>query len=261
LAETQKPDVLLFGLNDFQQFKTLCESDSLKNLPIIVIVASEDSKRAEDCLASGAADFIERPFNPIIVKTRVNIQLTISHQKKMIETLAMVDSLTEIPNRISYQNRLTEEWNRAARTATPLTLATVGIDFFKQYNENYGHAKGDEVLKIVASTILGSLKRAADFVARIGNSEFALIIPENSAEGAYMLLNDICRAIRSLGILHEYSFEKILTVSVGGVTCLPYKGLMTMRDFVKASEALLDKAKSNGKNTIEWADKSVEEEI
>jgi diguanylate cyclase (GGDEF)-like protein len=258
-SSSHKFDLALFGLNDFQQLKTLNDNYFLKEIPIIFISALNDVQQLENSLKIGAADFISKPFSPIIVNSRVNTQLKISHQKKMIEMLAKIDSLTEIPCRASFQTRLTEEWNRAARTATPLTLATLDIDFFRKFNEIYGHPKGDEALKLIASTIVSSLKRAADFVGRIGNDEFALIIPENSAEGAYMLLSDVCKAIKKHNIPHEFSSAKILTASVGGVTCMPHKGLMTKQDFIKESDLLLDRAKKNGRNTIEWADKSVEE--
>lgn len=257
---SEQPDLVLFCANDPQMIKILKNNDTLKDVPIIFVSAEDNDSLEEKSLTIGAVDFITSPISPIVVKTRVNTQLKIVRQKKMIEMLAMLDSLTEIPGKVSFQNRFSEEWHRAARTANPLTLATLDIDFFKQFIENYGNSKGDEALKTIASTIVNSLKRASDFAARIGDSEFALIIPENSAEGAYMLLDNISRAIRKLDISNEYSVpEKFITVSVGGITCLPFKGFMTPEEFMRQSRILLEKAKSNKANTIEWADNSVEE--
>jgi diguanylate cyclase (GGDEF)-like protein len=260
ISVSEQPDLILLGMNDPQMIQRLKNSKALKDVPIIFVLADDDALQEEKSLTLGAADFIALPPSRIVVKTRVNTQLKIVRQKKMIEMLAMLDSLTEIPDKASFQNRFTEEWHRAARTTTPLTLAKLEIDFFKQFAENKGNEQGDEALKIIASTIVNSLKRASDFTARIGDSEFALIIPENSAEGAYMLLDNIARAIRKLNIPNEYSApEKFLTVSVGGITCLPFKGFMTPQEFMKQSSILLKKAKLNRTNNIEWADNSIEE--
>jgi diguanylate cyclase (GGDEF)-like protein len=251
-------DIMLPDIDGFQVLKSFKNSDSLKDVPVIFISALNDVENEEKGLSLGAVDYIIKPFSPTIVRARVNTHLKIARQRKMIETLAMLDGLTEIPNRRSYQIRLEDEWLRAERTASSLTLATLDIDFFKQFNDNYGHSDGDEALKAVAKTMINSLKRAADFAARTGGEEFAIIIPENSAEGAFLLLNDLCRNIKELKIPHEFStVDKFLTVSVGGVTCMPHKKNITKQELIEAADSLLYKAKSNGRNTVEWADKTI----
>ena len=254
-------DIMLPDIDGFQVLKSFKNSDSLKDVPVIFISALNDVENEEKGLLLGAVDYIIKPFSPTIVRARVNTHLKIARQRKMIETLAMLDGLTEIPNRRSYQIRLAEEWHRAERAATFLTLATLDIDFFKQFNDNYGHSNGDEALKAVAKTMVNSLKRAADFAARIGGEEFAIIIPENSAEGAFMLLNELCRNIKELKISHEFSAaDKYLTVSVGGVTCMPHKNNITQQELIEASDSLLYKAKMSGRNTVEWADRTMDNE-
>ena len=264
IAQTQLPDIILMDINmpdmnGYQVLQSLKNNEKLKDIPVIFITALNHIEEEEWGLALGAVDYITKPFSPAIVKARINTHLKITKQRKMIENLALLDGLTEIPNRRSYINRINYEWNRTMREKAYFSLAIIDIDSFKQYNDNYGHSKGDEALKQVATLVSNSLKRATDFVARIGGEEFAVILPNENAEDAVKIMNKICLDIYNLGILHEYSqAEEVLTVSIGGVTCIPYFHI-TQQSVVDVADKMMYFAKKNNKNRVEWADITQEE--
>jgi diguanylate cyclase (GGDEF)-like protein len=128
------------------------------------------------------------------------------------------------------------------------------IDYFKQFNDNYGHSKGDEALKEVAAILTNILKRATDFVARIGGDEFAVLLPNTTADGAKEKAKFIRSSIETHGIPHKYSkVSELLTVSIGGVTRVPEQEGGSA-EFIETADRILYKAKSQGRNCVVWVD-------
>jgi diguanylate cyclase (GGDEF)-like protein len=135
-----------------------------------------------------------------------------------LETLAARDALTGLANRRSLDVRLIEEAKRAARDRLPLSLLMIDIDCFKAYNDTYGHLKGDECLRTVASTITTELGRASDFAARYGGEEFAVVLPNTPLSGAMLIAENMRRAVEDRAIAHANSTASDrVTLSIGGV--------------------------------------------
>lgn len=159
---------------------------------------------------------------------------------------SILDGLTGIPNRRCFDERLTIEGGRSLRTKTPLSVIMADIDNFKAYNDSYGHARGDEVLKAVAKSIRRGLARPTDFCARYGGEEFVVILPETRQSGAEHVAAKIRERVEDLDIPHEYSdAAPRVTLSLGIAV---QAGAEDPMELVKAADHALYQAKSEGKN-------------
>lgn len=165
-----------------------------------------------------------------------------------LERLANVDGLTGIANRRTFDTRLQAEWARSAREGKPVSLILMDIDFFKKYNDGYGHQAGDACLKQVAGALAATVKRPADLVARYGGEEFAVVLPETDSAGAAAVAELICDAVRDLKIIHEFSAASgTVTVSAGIGTKHPGSGEESSVLISEADQALY-RAKGRGRN-------------
>lgn len=169
-----------------------------------------------------------------------------------LERLAAVDFLTEIPNRRTFVESLEREWRRARRENQSLALAIIDVDFFKKYNDYYGHMAGDQCLKIIAHMVKESMKRPADFCARYGGEEFAIILPDTDLEGASHILEQIRNNVKQLAIEHAYSpIDTVVTVSAGIAVAMPSEYGAGAAALLKRADELLYKAKNVGRNRTE----------
>jgi len=181
-----------------------------------------------------------------------NEQLIKSIQKvnTRLTELSVIDDLTQIANRRSLDETLEKEWHRAKRTKTPISMLMIDIDHFKEYNDDYGHIKGDECLTYVAKFMKENLNRSTDFIARYGGEEFCIIMPDTNLTGAINLAERIHSGIRELKISNPGSkVSKFLTVCVGIASTIPAVD-DTYMDLVYTSDKALYKAKNDGRNII-----------
>ena len=196
------------------------------------------------------------PINrSLITAIRLNFELNeeVCKRKKIedkLRELSILDGLTGLANRRHFNDTLAKELKRARRQSTPLSLILLDIDFFKAFNDRYGHVKGDECLKKVSSCIQMATKRSGDIAARYGGEEFSVILPDTEAKGAFEICENIRKEIINLNIAHEGSdvegFDSV-TVSAGSVTILPTKDISADYLINKADEALYA-AKKRGRN-------------
>jgi diguanylate cyclase (GGDEF)-like protein/PAS domain S-box-containing protein len=166
-----------------------------------------------------------------------------------VEALAITDSLTGLANRRQFDQALAREWRRGMRDGNPLSLLMIDADFFKSYNDAYGHLRGDNCLIQIAEAAHASVTRPEDLVARIGGEEFAIILPNTSNEGARHVANEICEALRGRGIHHEGNPAGIMSVSIGCATLIPLIG-QDSAVLVELADENLYKAKRNGRNCV-----------
>lgn len=160
----------------------------------------------------------------------------------------MIDGLTQIANRRAFDQRLTNEWQRLARESSSLSLLLCDVDFFKRYNDLYGHSTGDECLKSVARAIESCIRRPADLAARYGGEEFAVILPSTQKEGAIYIAEQICQAVNALHIPHEASYVRdYVSLSIGVSTIFPERQV-DPKFLVEAADKGLYLAKNQGRD-------------
>ncbi|RJQ50834.1 MAG: diguanylate cyclase [Nitrospiraceae bacterium] len=170
--------------------------------------------------------------------------------EEQLKLIASMDGLTGVANRRHFDNTLDLEWRRATRSAKPLSLIIIDVDYFKNYNDIYGHLAGDSCLQKIAHTIRDSLRRAGNFVARYGGEEFTIILPDTNAEGAYLFAESLREKIENLNIEHKDSKAgKNVTVSLGVSTTVPKKD-STQDELISMADKALYKAKDGGRNRV-----------
>ncbi|HUP93109.1 MAG TPA: diguanylate cyclase [Solimonas sp.] len=170
--------------------------------------------------------------------------------------LAALDGLTGIPNRRLFDDALGREWGRAQRERQPLSLVMADLDFFKHYNDRYGHLGGDECLRRVAAAIAREARRPADLAARYGGEEFALILPATDDAGAARIAQQVNRAVRDLALLHEDSqVGEVVTISAGYATVVPVPG-SSPDQLIELADRALYRAKHEGRDCVRSADEA-----
>ena len=256
-AHEQKPDLILLDvmmpdMSGHQVIQALKNDDATRQIPVIFISALDSPADEERGLDLGAVDYITKPFHPSIVRKRVLNHLQSVHHRQLLENLAMIDSLTEIPNRRRYNEALANEWRRCTRIHHPLSLAIIDVDHFKAYNDRRGHAEGDHVLREIALKLSEFVRRPGDLAARYGGEEFVLLLPNVDAMAAASLGNEIRASVESLQLPHPNSpVSGHVTISLGGMTVYPHGGAVDPRFFQEADAALYA-AKAEGRNRAFW---------
>jgi diguanylate cyclase (GGDEF)-like protein len=174
-------------------------------------------------------------------------QLEASNQK--LQILSNTDGLTGVSNRRHFDLTLQSEFNRARRSMEPLTIALIDIDWFKKYNDHYGHQMGDDCLKQVTLAIAGCVGRAGDTVARYGGEEFVFIASNTDDAAAETIAWKLCEAVRRLQLPHEASPLGHVSISIGVATCVPTEGLLPAQ-LLSAADKALYRAKGQGRNRV-----------
>jgi diguanylate cyclase (GGDEF)-like protein len=181
---------------------------------------------------------------------RVKTQIQLKAKTDLLERLASLDGLTEIPNRRAFNTALERQFNQAKRSNIPLSLLILDIDWFKQFNDHYGHPTGDECIKRVANALIDQTQRPEDLVARLGGEEFAILLPNTDNIGASIRAEQYRETIENLNITHasENPFPYV-TISVG-VGTITARQIDNVSDLLEAADNALYQAKNQGRNRI-----------
>jgi diguanylate cyclase (GGDEF)-like protein/PAS domain S-box-containing protein len=164
-----------------------------------------------------------------------------------VEALAITDALTGLANRRCFDQCLTTEWRRGMRERNPLSIVLIDADLFKSYNDTYGHLRGDNCLKQIAEAIQDVVARPGDLVARFGGEEFAVVLPNTPAPGAFQIAQEICAAMRNRQLPHSGNPVGIVTISAGCATLVPQLG-QHAPSLIDCADRALYQAKANGRN-------------
>lgn len=243
-------DVMMPEMDGFEVCKVLKSDEKTKQIPVIFVTALNSTEDEVKGLELGAVDFITKPFSPIVVKTRIRTHLQLYKYSQELENLARIDGLTGIANRREYDMQMEKEWKRAFRNNLPTSLLMMDIDYFKLYNDHYGHGMGDECLRKIGVALSGIAKRTGDLVARYGGEEFVMLLPHTDKNGAQVIAEEILQTIRELNIPHSHSFVSgKITVSIGIASLSPSEENDYHLLEKQADEALY-KAKNSGRNRI-----------
>ncbi|WP_426548361.1 EAL domain-containing protein [Dapis sp. BLCC M126] len=175
-----------------------------------------------------------------------------------LEKIAYIDNLTGVYNRRHFEEKLEQEWKRLARDKTSMSIIMVDVDYFKLYNDTYGHQQGDKCLQQVAQAISGIVKRPGDFVARYGGEEFVVVLPNTSIEGALQVAENIRIEIEGLKVPHQGSAVSKWVTSSLGVADNNCCDQSNPEILIQAADMALYNAKTSGRNCVELYDSSRE---
>lgn len=225
--------------------------------PILMITGLEDPDLVDRAFEAGASDFVTKPIHLGILRQRVRHLLQQAQLYKQLEAankalqhLANVDGLTGVANRRRFNDYLSSQWLTLASERSPLSLILCDIDFFKLYNDKYGHPAGDICLQKVGTVLSKTVQNSQDLVARYGGEEFAVIMPNTQMGGAVHFAAAMQAKVWELEILHEPStVSRYVTLSLGVATTIPTFESEPSSLIMEADKALY-KAKAEGRNRI-----------
>jgi len=230
-CQEQLPDLILLdvvmpGLDGYEVCRRLKRDARTRDIPVVFVTSQSDTAEEEDGLAAGAVDFIAKSASANVMRARVNTLMTLKRQTDLLQSMARIDGLTGLANRRHFDEKLDAEWRRCARSGTPLALILIDLDYFKLFNDYYGHQAGDACLQQVAACLKREFTRSHDLVARYGGEEFVCVLPETPLAGAEAKAHALERAIRELRIAHEKSEVPggIVTISLGAAAVIPAAG-------------------------------------
>ncbi len=267
-AAPQRPDLILLdlkmpGIDGLEVAARLKRDRTTRNIPVILLTACRDVNAKVGAFNAGADDYVTKPFEFPEVDARIESMLrrremltsleskveNLTTTNDQLEKLLMVDEKTGLFNFREFQRRLHEEWQRAERYSTPLSLVLLDLDHFKNVNDTLGHPVGDRVLKEFALLVTGGA-RANDVAARYGGEEFAVILPHTDGEMAARVAERIRAAVREFVFASDEVPTRI-TVSAG-VATFPSEGteIRSVDDLVRASDRALYAAKDAGRDRV-----------
>ena len=243
-------DIEMPEINGYDVCKRIKNNETIKNIPIIFITGRTSQEDEEYGLNLGAIDYITKPFNKAIVKLRIKNYLDLKIKNDMLEKLSMYDGLTNIRNRRFFDETFEKTFSEIKRDKKSLAVLMIDIDFFKPYNDNYGHGQGDETLRKVAKALEKTIKRASDFVARYGGEEFVILLKDINKDGVEAVANNLLNAVRELKITHEFSkIENYVTISIGASFYNSSSDITKLELLLKADETLYN-VKNSGRNNF-----------
>lgn len=270
-------DVQMPVMDGFETAELMRGNKRTREIPIIFVTAISKEERYQfkgyEC---GAVDYMFKPLKPEVLRGKVRIFIEMHFQKvelrektatldrkiaeleavkeeleivnRRLEKLSTHDALTNLYNRRAFDEKSAEEFHRSCRNERPLAVLMIDIDYFKNYNDHYGHQQGDRCLIQVADALTRLVNRPGDLLVRYGGEEFLVLLPETDMDGTLHVAESICQAIRDMRIEHLASeIDDCLTVSVGGVSTWPNTGHCIV-DLIEAADTALYQAKNQGRN-------------
>jgi len=243
-------DILMPEMNGLEVCRQLKSSPETKEIPIIFVTAKTQTRDIVKGFKMGAVDYITKPFQSEELLVRVHTHIDLVKKTRLLKTISQTDGLTMIPNRRRFDEFLDLEWRRAFRNRTPLSVIMADLDYFKLYNDFYGHIKGDECLRRVANVIHEIARRPGDLAARYGGEEFSVVFGKTDIGKALMLAGKIRSEISGLKIPHERSLVcDFITVSMGVASVIP-DDKTSPKQLIECADRRLYKAKKSGRNQV-----------
>jgi two-component system chemotaxis family response regulator WspR len=261
-------DLVMPGSDGFELLRQYRAHEMLEHVPVVVLSAREDPKLKAHAFAMGANDYLVKLPDRLEMLARIRYHSS-AHISRLqrdqafrflresqrqlaaanieLQRLAALDALTGIANRRRFDETMLLEWQRGQRERAPLSLLMCDIDFFKHFNDSYGHPAGDLCLKRAAAVLTEHLRRPADLVARYGGEEFAIILPDTDGAGAMTVARACVQTLQQLGIENREAEFGVVTLSIGVATMVPAKPF-TAEDLIAAADQALYAAKRSGRN-------------
>ena len=271
LYKQERPDLILLdiimpGMDGFEVARRIRQLEQFGEwTPIIFLTARTSDADLEKAISVGGDDYLIKPVSETVLAAKVRAMQRIAQMRfsllvltrklddanQELTRLSSLDGLTGISNRRQFDETLLREWRRLGRQGRPLSMLLCDVDFFKQFNDGYGHQVGDECLKAVARTLRDTLRRPADLVARYGGEEFAVILPDTEITGALQVAEAMRSAVEGLNITHRYSKGgSVVTISIGVASTTPSRTGSDSSVLLKRADDALYQAKQAGRNRI-----------
>jgi two-component system chemotaxis family response regulator WspR len=264
-------DLVMPGLDGLTLVREYRNNPLTRDIPIIVLSTKEEPLIKSAAFAAGANDYLvklpdtielvariryhSRSYMTLLQRDEAYRALRVSQQQLLdtnlvLQRLMNSDGLTGLSNRRHFDEYLELEWRRALREQSQISLLMIDVDYFKAYNDNFGHLEGDEALRQVATAIRESCSRASDLPARYGGEEFTLVLPKTSPGGARLLAEKLRQTVASLNIAHIAPAPGArLSISIGLATLTPQAGSSSRQLIMEADKGLYS-AKNNGRNQV-----------
>lgn len=257
-------DIEMPDMNGLEATTVIRQEQGDNWFPIIFLTSYNDDESFRDGILAGGDAFLSKPLNPVRLEYTIMAMERIYRLRRELHTyqarllqanaelkkLSLSDALTGLANRRKFDQTLSAQFETATQSKSPLSLLLCDIDFFKQYNDCYGHMSGDRCLSAIAAAISQTLSSSDDLACRYGGEEFAVILPDTGFANARETAEKIRQAVLSLDLSHTECDPRCVTLSVGGAT---YAGQFESADaFVDAADTALYHAKNNGRNRVEF---------
>lgn len=262
-------DLVMPDMDGIEACRRIKDDEQLRDIPIVIVTAVSEFEQLESAFNAGAMDYLNKPVRKaellLRVRSLLKLKKEIDNRKKhefelehlagqlasanrMLQRIAILDGLTGIANRRYFDEVMEEEWLRAIRDKAPLSIIMIDIDYFKAFNDTYGHQAGDEALKTVAMALKDTLKRPADMIARYGGEEFVAVLPETEIKGAVAIAEAMRLNIDALNIPHVNSHpQDHMTISLGVASIVPERNT-SYPVLIAAADKALYMAKGKGRN-------------
>lgn len=270
LYERDHPDVVLLDIKlpDIDGFEVARRIRKMEGdqdwSAIIFLTAMNSDEDLAHGIAAGGDDYLVKPVSEVVFHAKVQaMQRLIEMQRKLVDVtqqldganaelqrLSTTDALTGIANRRSLDHFLEREWRRCLRMKKPLALVMMDIDYFKLFNDKYGHQAGDECLKKVADQIARAAPRGTDLAARYGGEEFTLVLGETDHDGAMWIAERVRQMVADLKVPHYATGSKFISISCGVVSVMP-DDKMSLETLIHTADAALYQAKRAGRDRVE----------
>lgn len=253
-CESYQPDLIILDIfigdeSGLDICKSLKQSIEHKHLPVIFVTSSARHEELDQCWGAGCVDFIAKPVNFTTLINRVKVHLTLKYQQELLREQSYKDGLTGLYNRSYLSHIFPIQYAQCQRETLPLSLLLLDIDWFKRFNDEYGHVEGDACIKQVSEVIDSLARRPLDMVFRYGGEEFLCLLPNTQSEGAQLIANKIVGAVAALNIPHKHSDYERVTVSVGLYTH-ESEAALPLTKLVESADKALYEAKQKGRNQL-----------
>ncbi len=255
LAAERRPDAILLDvvmpdMDGYEVCRRLKAQIATRDIPVIFATSLSHPGEETRGLELGAVDFVTKPLHPCAVRARVRNQVLLKQAHDQLLHIAETDALTGLANRGHFNRMLAYEHARHARYSTEFSLVLLDIDHFKRFNDQYGHACGDECLRLVAGVISSVARRETDLAARFGGEEFAMLLPETPLSGAVCVAETMRRGIERISLSQIGSTITGPVTASFGVIGVPGHVLTSTDTVVQLADERLYEAKHAGRNRV-----------